>query len=245
MTKRDAPAPKAKKGARVPRRERDLLSHRVFTGLESAIINRVYPPGARLVEEEIAAEMGVSRMPVREAFRMLQRAGWIDVTPYAGAHVRYPQLHELREVFELRHRLGQFAAELAAVRATPEERENLRRLVREGTAAVEAAETYEVAELNWEFHRALAASTHNDALQRTVDELDKQMRWHFAATGNVRGRDSWDEHAGIVAAVLAGDAEAAGRLTFEHSRRSEATYISQLMVYSPAATAPAAADAHG
>src|SRR4051794_36378478 len=120
MTKPDGSAPRPKK-ARGPRRERDLLSHRVFTGLESAIINRVYPPGARLVEEEVAAEMGVSRMPVREAFRMLQRAGWIDVTPYAGAHVRYPQLHELREVFELRHRLGQFAAELAAVRATPDE----------------------------------------------------------------------------------------------------------------------------
>jgi len=241
MSKPDRSGPRSKRAARGQRRERDLLSHRVFTGLETAIINRTYPPGTRLVEEDVAEEMGVSRMPVREAFRMLQRAGWIDVTPYAGAHVRYPQLQELREVFELRHRLGQFAAELAAMRATPPQQDELRRLVREGTAAVARADTYELAELNWDFHRVLAACSHNESLQRTIEELDKQMRWHFAATSTVRGRDSWEEHAQIVVAVLAGDSESAGRLTYEHSLRSESAYMRQLMDFVPRAVADAGA----
>ena len=220
------------------RRGRSLLSHEIFIALESAIISREYPPGTHLVEEDIAAERGVSRMPVREAFRMLQRAGWIEVTPYAGARVRFPQLHELRAVFELRHRLGQFAAELAAMRATPEQHDRLRQLVQDGTTAVESSDRFAVAELNWEFHRVIAACTHNAALERTLDDLDKQLRWHFAATNSARGRESWLEHADIVAAVLAGDAARAGQLTFEHSRRSEEAYIRELMSYSAALADP-------
>jgi DNA-binding GntR family transcriptional regulator len=169
---------------------------------------------------------------------MLQRAGWIEVTPYSGARVRFPQLHELRAVFELRHRLGQFAAELAAMRATPEQHDRLRRLVEEGTAALEGGDRFAMAELNWEFHRVLAACTHNDALERTLDDLDKQLRWHFAATGSARGRETWLEHADIVAAVLAGDAPRAGQLTFEHSRRSEEAYMRELMSYSVALADP-------
>lgn len=227
----DAPTEKEPPG-RGARRGRRLLSHEIFTALEAAIIAREYPPGTHLVEEDIAAERGVSRMPVREAFRMLQRAGWIEVTPYAGARVRFPELHELRAVFELRHRLGQFAAELAAMRATPEQHERLRELVEAGTAAAEGSDRFAVAELNWEFHRVLASCTHNAALERTLDDLDKQMRWHFAATGGARGRESWLEHADIIAAVLARDAARAGQLTFEHSRRSEEAYMRELMSYS-------------
>jgi DNA-binding GntR family transcriptional regulator len=240
MTKRDGGSQREQRGGRMGRRDRNLLSHQVFIDLESAIITRVYPPGTHLVEEDIAAEMGVSRMPVREAFRMLQRAGWIEVTPYAGARVRFPQLQELHAVFELRHRLGQFAAELAALRATPDEHGALRRLVEDGTAALDRGDTYVLAELNWDFHRVLASCAHNEALRRTLEDLDKQLRWHFAATTSARGRDSWTEHAQIVDAVLARDAPLAARLTFEHSRRSEAAYMRELMPYSPGAGAAAA-----
>lgn len=231
--------------SRGPRRDRDLLSQRVYAALEEAIITRVHPPGARLVEEEIAVEMGVSRNPVREAFRMLEHAGWIEVTPYAGASVRHPHLDELRDVFELRHQLGRFAAELAAVRATPDQRAALHRLVGEGSAAMERSDAYALAEINWEFHRVLAACANNRSLQRTLDELDKQMRWHFASTGAMRGHESWDEHERIVTAVLAGDAQLAGRLTFEHSRRSEDAFLRRLMPYSGAPEAAVASDTAG
>jgi DNA-binding GntR family transcriptional regulator len=239
MTEAEGGSPGSGRSAR---RDRHLLSHQVFADLELAIINRDYPPGTHLIEEEIAAQMGVSRQPVREAFRMLQRAGWIEVAPYAGARVRFPQLQEMRAVFELRHRLGQFAAELAATRATPDQQALLRRLVDDGTAAVERGDTYALAELNWDFHRMLASCTHNEPLQRTLDELDKQLRWHFAATTTARGRDSWAEHAQIVDAVLAGEAQKAAQLTFEHSRRSEDAYMRELMPYSPAGAAPLVGD---
>jgi DNA-binding GntR family transcriptional regulator len=203
----------------------ELLSQRVFAHLERAIIRRIHPPGTHLVEEEVAAEMGVSRMPVREAFRMLQREGWLEIQPYMGAHVRQPALNEVRDVFELRHRLGAFAAQLASDRATGEEIDTLKRVVVNGRTAAEASDIDALAELNWEFHRTLAKASRNELLTREIEELDKRVRWHFAATTNSRAKESWGEHEAIVDALVAHDAELAGRLTFEHSRRSEAAFL--------------------
>jgi DNA-binding GntR family transcriptional regulator len=203
----------------------ELLSHDVFAALERKIVHRMLPPGTHLVEEDIAAEMGVSRMPVREAFRMLQREGWLDIQPYMGAYVRQPALNEVRDIFELRHRLGAFAAELASERAVPADLEELGRLVAEGNAAAERSDVDALAELNWQFHRMLARAGRNELLTRQIEDLDKRVRWHFAATTTSRARDSWVEHEAIVQAVAAHDAGRAARLTFEHSRRSEAAFL--------------------
>lgn len=212
-----------------PRRQRKggerLLSQRVFAELERSIIRREHPPGTHLVEEEVAVAMGASRMPVREAFRMLEREGWLEIQPYAGAYVRQPGLNELRDVFELRHPLGATAAELASVRATPDQLAELQRLVAASAPALERGDMERLAELNWEFHRALARATGNALLERAIEDLDKRIRWHFAATLYSRAGESWHEHDAIVAAVVARDAELAGRLTFEHSRRSEAAFM--------------------
>jgi DNA-binding GntR family transcriptional regulator len=204
------------------------MSDGVYAALESSIVRRVYPPGTHLVEEDIAAELGVSRMPVREAFRMLQQAGWVEVRPYAGAHVRHPDLRELRDLFELRHLVGPFAAQVAATRATPEQKKELQRIVRRGIAAVRKADDPALAELSLEFHRAVAACGHNDMLRRTLDDLDKKMRWHFASTGLMRGRETWEEHQRIVEAIAAGDGAEAHRVTLEHSRRSEEVFLREL-----------------
>lgn len=215
-------------------RDAELLSERVFAELELAIIHGAHPPGTHLVEEEVAAELGVSRMPVREAFRMLQREGWLEIQPYAGAYVREPRLGEVRDYFELRHRVGAFAAQLAAVRAAPAEHEALRTLIARGWAAVRASDMDSLAELNWEFHRTLAKSSHNDVLTRTIEDLDKRIRWHFAATTAGRAQDSWTEHEEIVQALMDRDAKRAASLTFEHSRRSEEAFLREQFSAVPA-----------
>lgn len=202
-----------------------LLSQRVFAELERSIIRREHPPGTHLVEEEVAVAMGASRMPVREAFRMLEREGWLEIQPYAGAYVRQPGLNEIRDVFELRHPLGAVAAELASIRATPDQVAELKRLIDASRPAVEQHDIEQLAELNWEFHRALARAAGNALLERAIEDLDKRIRWHFAATLYARAGESWREHEAIVAAVAAQDAALAGRLTFDHSRRSEAAFV--------------------
>lgn len=205
-----------------------VLSQRVFDEMEMRIVGRVYPPGTHLVEDAVAAELGVSRTPVREAFRLLQRAGWIELRPHAGAYVKYPTVQEVREVFELRQCLEQRACELAAERATGMHLETLREVIAEGAQAAGRGDSKAVTDLNARFHSTIAEAAGNELLARTLEDLDKHVRWHFSAVALVRGPDSWREHEEILAALSSGGAERAGRLAMEHSARTQEVFFERL-----------------
>lgn len=206
-----------------------LMSQRVFQRLENDILERVRPPGSRLVEDAIAVEFGVSRTPVREALRMLHRAGWLDLHPNAGAYVRRPGLDEVRDVFDLRQVLERESAGFAARRATETDKLRLQHVVERGFAAKERADIKAMLQLNREFHQTLAVASGNEILRRFLDDLDKQVRWHFAAVVSARSNASWAEHEEIVAAIKAGDDRTAARLAGEHSRRTQVAYIEQFL----------------
>lgn len=206
-----------------------LLSQRVFDQLESAIIRRELPPGSHLVEDDIAKELGVSRTPVREAFGMLNRAGWLELHPHVGAYVRHPQLDEVRDVFELRETLEQRATELAVDRITPNELKQLDKVLQRGWKAVESADSDRISALNFSFHGIIARGAGNKLLIRILEDLEKQVRWHFSAVALARREDSWKEHEAILAAIKERDPKEAGRLIVEHNRRTREAYITSLV----------------
>lgn len=206
-----------------------LLSQRIFEQLEALIVDRVYPPGAKLVEEEISTELGVSRTPVREAFKMLERAGWIQIQPHAGAFVRNPSMEEVRQLFEVRRCLEERAAQLAAHHATDAQKRQLRKIIGKGHRAVDRQNAKQITELNSDFHRIIAESGRNQILAGLVADLSRQVRWHFSAVATIRGVDSWNEHEQIVDAIEAGDAERAGGLAVENSRRTQEAFFLQLL----------------
>lgn len=205
------------------------LSQRVFDELEGRIVDRVYPPGTHLVEDSIAAELGVSRTPVREAFRLLHRAGWIDLRPHAGAYVRYPTIQEVRELFEFRRCLEQRACELAAERATEADRRRLEKILEQGLEVARKGDVKAVAELNSRFHEGVALAARNDFFARALEDLGKHVRWHFSAVANIRGMDSWQEHRDILGAIAMGDPRRAGELAAEHAARTQAAYFEHLL----------------
>lgn len=206
-----------------------LLSQQIFDRLESDIGSRVYPPGTHLAEDEIASELGVSRTPVREAFRMLERAGWLEVVPHAGAYVRNPPVEEVRQVFEVRQCLEERAAFLAASRATEREILQLGRIIEKGWRQVERGNAKEITALNSEFHRVIAHAARNQILARMVEELGKQVKWHFSAVATIRGGDSWREHEEILQAIRNKDPHTASRLAVEHNRRTQEAFFHRLV----------------
>jgi DNA-binding GntR family transcriptional regulator len=206
-----------------------LLSQRIFERLEALIGDRVYPPGTKLAEDEISTELGVSRTPVREAFKMLERAGWIQIQPHAGAFVRNPSMEEVRQVFEVRHCLEERAAQLAARHATEAQKRQLRKIIEKGRRAVDRQNAKQITELNSNFHRVIAESGRNQILARLVADLSRQVRWHFSAVATIGGADSWNEYEQILDAIEAGDAERAGRLAVQHSRRTQEAFFLQLL----------------
>lgn len=215
-----------------------LLSQKIFNEIETRIVQRSYPPGSHLAEDEIAAELGVSRTPVREAFRMLSRVGWLDMQPHSGAYVRNPTMDEVRQVFEVRQTLEERAARLAARNITEAEIKELKRIIERGWKEVAKENGKQITVLNSAFHATIAGASRNQILARLLEDLGKQVQWHFSAVATIRGENSWREHEQIVAAIQAGDADRAGRLAVEHGQRTQEAFFMQFLADHAAAVSP-------
>jgi DNA-binding GntR family transcriptional regulator len=208
---------------------RALLSQQIFDEIEARIVGRTYPPGSHLAEDEIAAQLGVSRTPVREAFRMLSRAGWIEIQPHSGAYVRNPTIEEVRQVFEVRLTLDERAARLAARNITLPELDELKKLIDRGWRALEKGDTRQMTILNTAFHSLVAKSSRNQILARMLEELAKQIQWLFSAVATSRGELSWQEHQGIYTALKEGNADRAEQLTSQHSQKTQEAFFMQFL----------------
>jgi DNA-binding GntR family transcriptional regulator len=215
-----------------------LLSQTIFDELETRIVQRGYAPGSHLAEDDIAAELGVSRTPVREAFRMLSRAGWLDIQPHSGAYVRNPTMDEVRQVFEVRQPLEDRAARLAARNITASEIKELKRIIERGWKEVARNNGKQITLLNSAFHASIAGASRNQILARLLEDLGKQVQWHFSAVATVSGERSWHEHEAILAAIEAGEAERAGTLAVEHGERTQDAFFRQFLAGGVGAVAP-------
>lgn len=129
-----------------PRERRPSTAPRTFPeqiadDLGGAIVSGRYADGERLVEQDLAATFGVSRGPVREALRLLERRGLVDIQPRRGAYVRAISLDALADLFNVRIALSAFAAEAMAANPVANWIETLRRRVEELEAGAARADT--------------------------------------------------------------------------------------------------------
>jgi DNA-binding GntR family transcriptional regulator len=192
-----------------------------YEQIRRGIVEGRYRPGERLVEQRIAEELDLSRTPVREAFRMLQSEGLVEVQPNRGVSVRGLTVDAIGDLYELRARLEAMAAEGAATRATADDLAQLTDAEAEFAAAVSDASAGDVRAVftaNEQFHRAVVAAAHHDrlaqALARTVDDtLVFQAFRHYRPVAMAR---SVLFHQMIAEAIRHREAERAGRLVHEH-----------------------------
>ncbi|MGR3464876.1 GntR family transcriptional regulator [Limimaricola sp.] len=182
--------------------------------LES-IDSGAYRPGDRLVESELAERFGVSRTPVREALQRLETQGMLsrDGRSLIVASLDHTQLAEL---YVVRGELEGLAARLAARHAAPEEVRVLRDMLEADQALVD--DPAALARANRRFHKQIHLASHNRFLVRQLDLVHRSMALlastSLAAEG--RGRGALEEHAAIVAAIEAGDGDAADRALRDH-----------------------------
>lgn len=199
------------------------LRELVFEALRQAILDGVLEPGERLMEVQLAEELGVSRTPVREAIRKLELAGFVVMIPRRGAYVADISLKEVSEVFEIRSALEALAAELAAERASEEELENLERLLVEIGKAIDSKDVDLLIELDTRFHDALFKASRNERLSQILSSLREQIqRFRTRTLSNpARMRVALEEHRRIVEALAARDGDLARRLATEHIESAE------------------------
>jgi phosphonate utilization transcriptional regulator len=205
----------------------ELLQSQSLTTLVQREIERMILAGSlasgdKLNEAEIATQFGVSRGPVREAFRALEEAGLVHTEKNRGVFVRVITLDEADQIYELRANFDQMAGRKLAARVTADELKELRGMLErmEKAAAREDPDGYH--QLNLRFHDSIVAYAGNakllEAYRRLVNELNLFRRHTLAQRDRLP--TSIREHKKIVEAIASGNPETTGKLLFDHAMAS-------------------------
>jgi DNA-binding GntR family transcriptional regulator len=204
--------------------DRASLSKVVSEKIRGQILAGRLKPGERLVEDRLSAELGVSRVPVREALRGLSMEGLVRLEPNRGASVTEVTPELLAELVEVRTLLEALNARLAARRHDPEIVALLQDTLRRGNEAAQSGTADELAQLNAEFHERLTEASRNSVLSDIMRSLRERTGLAFSINGRARAREDWKEHAGVLAAVIEGDEEIAALLAARHVKNAATAF---------------------
>lgn len=147
----------------------------VFNILREAILKGELKPGERLMELQLAARMGVSRTPIREAIRMLEQEGLAVTSPRKGAEVAKMTEKDMEDVLQIRRTLDELAVKLACDKMTEEQLRNLAQAVKEFEISTKSQDVKKVAEADVKFHDAIYIATDNPKLINLLNNLREQM----------------------------------------------------------------------
>ena len=179
----------------------DELKMRILTGQIAA--------GERMMEEETSRDLGVSRTPVREAFKRLEKEGLVIIKPRRGAFATQMAKKDLMEILDVRESLESMAAGQACERMTKAQKEKLRSVCEKHKKGV-ANNTYkQMVKYDTEFHQLLVEGSRNKTLINFVEQLQELvLRFRYIyydkteSAANVAA-----EHGNILDAILEGDVD--------------------------------------
>ncbi len=201
------------------------LRQSVYDALIDLIVGGELPPGQHMVETDLARQLGVSRQPIREALHRMEAEGWVDLRPSQGAFVHVPTDSEVDELLDVRALLEAETARLAAANGvSPARLARLREICHEGQAAAEAGDFAGAVAANNIFHAEIAAVGGNAVLAELADIVGRRVQWYYRMVAPARGHGSWTEHAEMIEAIEAGEAERAQALAGKHTERTQQAY---------------------
>lgn len=194
------------------------LVDRAYRALLDAISSGRLAPGQRLMQEELAAQLAVSRQPVLQALRLLKQEGLVLDAPGRGLQVAPLEAAAVLQVYQVRGALDALAARLAA-----ERRVSLpAALLRAGRQAARGSDVPAMIEADIAFHRALYAASGNAYVARAAETHWAHLKRAMGAVlqhSRLR-RPVWDEHEAIARAVASGDADAAAQAASSHTEQA-------------------------
>lgn len=200
-----------------------LTRHSVYGLLRERIVAGELPPGAPLVASQLAASVGASRTPVREALLRLMAEGLATETP-AGFVVRKLTEENIMEMYEVRVPLEATAARLAAANLTPLGLAQIRAVHGKLTAAAsqESPDLGWVAAVNLEFHRAICSAARNTLLLEFISKMYDSLGRFRSTTFQYPGRlpEAMAEHEQMVAAIADRSPDRAEKIARDHMQRA-------------------------
>jgi DNA-binding GntR family transcriptional regulator len=208
------------------------IQGRVIAEMRRRIISGEIEADVNLSELTLAEEFGVSRTPVREAFKQLQTEGLVEIRPRVGTFVTTPSRREITELFEMKELLEGAAARLLAQRGRVPELDRLEENLREEDAAVSRDDRVRYAELVHEFHDLLIVGADNRKLEAHYRILMNQLAYSRLVATSLsqpgRAAMSDQEHHRVVELITAKDGDSAERVMREHVRASRQAVLAGL-----------------
>lgn len=201
----------------------------VFEELRSLILTGRIEPGTRMMEIELADEMGVSRTPIREAIRKLEEEGLVIIEPRKGAYVSEISIPDIVNILEVRENLDGLAAFFAAQRISESGKERLHEVYEQFNKAVEGGNMDEMIKYDTLFHKIIVDETQNSYLvniMERIQELVVRFRYIYYKDFK-RAEDMPNEHKIITDAIISGDADTARMESELHIRKLKELILSE------------------
>jgi DNA-binding GntR family transcriptional regulator len=200
-------------------KKHQTLREQIVSSLRDSIIKGELTPGQKLTEPELAEKLGISRTPIREAFRQLESEGFLTVIPRRGAVVSRITRKEIDDFYELKSLLEGYAARIAAERITEKGIEKLRKINEQLSVLAEKGDVEGFFWKNDEFHTTFISYCGNEKLLEFREHMvQKFMRFRLGAL-SVPGRlmDSVRQHRTIIRALARKDGRLAEAVVLEHA----------------------------
>ena len=203
------------------------LREAVCETLRDAIRKGILEPGERLMEVQLADELGISRTPVREAIRKLEQEGYVIMMPRRGTYVSDISTNDVKEIFEIRSALESLATGLAARRIEQDELETLQNLLVEIEGYIAKNDIEKIVETDIKFHGLLYKVSRNERLVNIISNLKEQLARFRTLSMSYPGRlqETLEEHSEMVEAIANGDVSAARDAAEHHMERAEKTLL--------------------
>lgn len=197
------------------------LREMVYDYLKMQIITGEIPPGTRMMEVGLAEKLDVSRTPIREAIRKLEKEGLVKIETRRGAYASEITTKDMIEILEVRQDLEGLAAGFAASRMTDEELAELEQVSNQYDKAVEDGDTSDMIRLDTRFHRLIVDSCENRILVRMIEQLQELvLRFRYIYYDDFKRAEKMPaEHAQIIAGIKSRDAGQARQAADIHVQR--------------------------
>jgi DNA-binding GntR family transcriptional regulator len=199
--------------------DKSLLKQQAYDELKGLIQNATFEPGAFLSERQLAAQLGMSKTPVKAALERLEVEGFVAVSPQQGIVVRDLSIHEIADQFEIRLALETFVLRNIAGKLSDENSARLKDNLRQQQQAAKQLDVATSARLDSAFHTLFCEFLGNQEILRVMLQLREKMHRVVSRVfeqNSDRLTPSYKEHKAIADAVLAGDADQAAAALEEH-----------------------------
>lgn len=205
--------------------------------IKQEIIAGELKPGTRLPEITLGRRFDVSRVPVREALKLLETEGLVESKPYSGSSVSQLPTEDARDLFDVRIVIEGATAKRAAERsliqtrqAQPDEswwsaRKKITAVLRSGDQALSDNRLEDLARLNMRFHFLVAELSGSQSLCNLLQQISGKIEWLYSLNVTVRGARAWPEHHEIIGAIDVGRSDEASVIMQKHVTRSRDSYF--------------------